>query len=102
MATVFATTRNVPSAANGSDGSTAPWCVVDFIRCRCKPCGQGSGSALPEDAPLVEMKILLRDGEIYGGADALVEIARAIWWLWPLFIFAQIPGAKALLRKTYL
>lgn len=57
---------------------------------------------LPEDAPLVEMKILLRDGQIRGGADALVEIARAIWWLWPLFIFAQIPGAKVLLRKTYL
>lgn len=55
-----------------------------------------------EGAPLIEMKLLTADGNIYGGADALVEIARAIWWLWPFSIFAQIPGAKALLRRTYL
>jgi predicted DCC family thiol-disulfide oxidoreductase YuxK len=57
---------------------------------------------LGDGEPLREMKLLMRDGKIFGGADALVEIARAIWWLWPLFVLAQIPGAKILLRKTYL
>jgi predicted DCC family thiol-disulfide oxidoreductase YuxK len=58
--------------------------------------------ALADGEPLREMKLLMRDGKISGGADALVQIARAIWWLWPLFVVAQIPGAKILLRKTYL
>ena len=57
---------------------------------------------IAEGQPLVEMKLLMRDGEIYGGADALVRIARAIWWLWPLFLVAQLPGVKILLRKTYI
>ncbi len=57
---------------------------------------------LAEGAPLLEMKLLTRDGRIHGGADALVQIARAIWWLCPCFLLAQIPGAKALLRRAYL
>ena len=35
---------------------------------------------LADAKPLVEMKLLARDGIIYGGADALMQIARAIWW----------------------
>jgi len=57
---------------------------------------------LASDHPLTEMKLLARDGRIYGGADALVQIARAVWWLWPLFAFAQIPGARTLLKMAYL
>jgi predicted DCC family thiol-disulfide oxidoreductase YuxK len=51
--------------------------------------------------PLVEMKLLTEDGQIYGGADALAQIARRIWWAWPLFALAQIPGAAILLRAIY-
>jgi predicted DCC family thiol-disulfide oxidoreductase YuxK len=57
---------------------------------------------LSEGEPLVEMKLLTRDGKIHGGADALAQIARAIWWAWPLYILAQIPGVKSLLRRIYL
>jgi predicted DCC family thiol-disulfide oxidoreductase YuxK len=57
---------------------------------------------LGENDPLVEMKLLTREGAIYGGADALAEMARRIWWAWPLFALAQMPGANALLRKVYL
>lgn len=57
---------------------------------------------LADGDPLVEMKLLTRYGAIYGGADALVQITRAVWWLWPLFALAQIPGAKTLLRAAYL
>src|SRR5277367_6740877 len=56
---------------------------------------------LKPDAPLVEMKLLTEDGQIYGGADALAQIARRIWWAWPLFALAQIPGTAILLRKIY-
>lgn len=57
---------------------------------------------LADSEPLVEMKFLDSKGAIYGGADALAQIARAIWWAWPQFVLAQLPGIKALLRKTYL
>ena len=48
-----------------------------------------------------EMKLLAADEQIYGGADAQVLLAKAIWWMWPLFAFAQIPGAMFLLRANY-
>lgn len=56
---------------------------------------------LGDGDPLVEMKLLMDGGVIYGGADALLEIARAIWWAWPLFAIAQFPGVKQLMRGIY-
>ena len=51
--------------------------------------------------PLTEMKLLMADGKIFGGADAQVQIAKAVWWMWPLFAFAQLPGVMFLLRANY-
>jgi predicted DCC family thiol-disulfide oxidoreductase YuxK len=51
--------------------------------------------------PLVEMKLLAKDEIIYGGVDALAQIARRIWWAWPLFALVQIPGMMILLRVIY-
>jgi predicted DCC family thiol-disulfide oxidoreductase YuxK len=56
---------------------------------------------LKPDEALTEMKLLTEGGEIYGGAEALVQIARRIWWAWPLFALAQIPGAMILFRAIY-
>jgi predicted DCC family thiol-disulfide oxidoreductase YuxK len=56
---------------------------------------------LQDDAPLLEMKLFTSDGRILGGADALICIARSIWWAWPLFLLAQIPGIKPILRIIY-
>ena len=47
------------------------------------------------------MRLLLADGRELGGADALVEIARRIWWAWPLFALAQVPGVMLLLHAAY-
>ncbi len=57
--------------------------------------------ALKLDEPLVEMKLLMEDGRIYGGADAFMQIARSIWWAWPLFVVAHIPGAMFLIHAIY-
>ncbi|HEY4417383.1 MAG TPA: DUF393 domain-containing protein [Verrucomicrobiae bacterium] len=51
--------------------------------------------------PLVEMKLLASDGQVYGGADALLQIARNIWWAWPLFVVAKIPGITPLFHIFY-
>jgi len=56
---------------------------------------------LEPNEPLVEMKLLAGDESIYGGAEALAQIARRIWWAWPLFAIAQIPGAMIPFRAIY-
>jgi predicted DCC family thiol-disulfide oxidoreductase YuxK len=56
---------------------------------------------LAENAPLLEMKLLTADGRIFGGADALIQLARAIRWAWPAFALAQLPGVKWALSRGY-
>src|SRR5258706_5252804 len=48
-----------------------------------------------------EMKLLAEDGRIYGGAEALLQMARLIWWARPLYALAQIPGGTVLFRAIY-
>ena len=57
-------------------------------------------SLLPE-AVLTEMRLLLSDGSVYGGADAIIEIARRIWWGWPVFLFGRLPGGRSAMRAIY-
>jgi predicted DCC family thiol-disulfide oxidoreductase YuxK len=57
--------------------------------------------ALPPDQLLLEMRVLTPDGEHIGGADALVFLAREVWWAWPLYGLAQLPGVLRLLRLAY-
>ena len=56
---------------------------------------------LNADEPLTEMKLLRESGEILGGADALIQMARVIWWLWPLYAFAKVPGIKPVMSLLY-
>ncbi len=56
---------------------------------------------VPEVELLNEMRLLLPDNRILGGADAAVVLARYIWWLWPLWLASKIPGAMPLLRAGY-
>ena len=48
-----------------------------------------------------EMHLLMSDGTRYGGADAVVALARHIWWARPLAWLAAIPGVMRLLRAAY-
>jgi predicted DCC family thiol-disulfide oxidoreductase YuxK len=48
-----------------------------------------------------EMLLLAPDGTAYGGADALIELTRKIWWARPLYWLSFVPGAKLGLRKAY-
>lgn len=55
----------------------------------------------PEDQLLGEMRVLLRNGETHGGADAIVALAKYVWWGWPLVALAQVPGVRRALRAAY-
>jgi predicted DCC family thiol-disulfide oxidoreductase YuxK len=57
--------------------------------------------ALPADQLLLEMRVLTTEGRQIGGADALVFLAREVWWTWPLHGLAQLPGMPRLLRSGY-
>ena len=50
---------------------------------------------------LAEMKLKTADGRIYGGADAFIYLAHLVWWAWPFFWLAQLPGVKPMLRAAY-
>lgn len=54
-----------------------------------------------EDHLLDEMRLRLQDGRVLGGAAAIVEIARSIWWAWPLWAVSRFPGAMRPLDATY-
>lgn len=57
--------------------------------------------ALPPEQLLVEMRLMTRGGKQFGGADALIHLAREVWWAWPLYLLAQLPGVRRLLRVLY-
>jgi predicted DCC family thiol-disulfide oxidoreductase YuxK len=56
---------------------------------------------LSHDKLMREIHFLMSDGAQYGGADAVIALARQIWWGRPLVWLAKIPGMKNLLRTAY-
>jgi alginate O-acetyltransferase complex protein AlgI len=56
---------------------------------------------LTDATALIEMRLLLADGKIFGGADALIETARNIWWTWPVWAISKIPGVIFIFRAIY-
>lgn len=50
---------------------------------------------------LLEMRLLLSDGQQSGGADAAVALAREIWWARPLVWLSRLPGMMDALRSAY-
>ena len=54
-----------------------------------------------EDRLLDEMRVRLDDGSVFGGAAAVVEIARRIRWAWPLSALSRLPGAMTPMRAAY-
>jgi predicted DCC family thiol-disulfide oxidoreductase YuxK len=61
----------------------------------------GECLGLRVEAPLREMRVVTLEGRCFGGADAVLFLARTIWWGWPLVVFGLLPGAKPLLRAGY-
>ena len=50
---------------------------------------------------LKELRFLLSDGRNYGGARAVVAVAREIWWARPFVWLAAIPGMMRVLDAGY-
>jgi predicted DCC family thiol-disulfide oxidoreductase YuxK len=63
--------------------------------------GASAELGVRDDQLLDEMRLRLNDGTVFGGAAAVVEIARRIWWAWPLWALSRLPGAMRPLRAAY-
>ena len=57
--------------------------------------------SVPPGDLLQEMRVLMPDGETRGGADAVLWLARHVWWASPLRWIAATPGGMPLLRSIY-
>ena len=57
--------------------------------------------ALPPEELFHEMRVATAEGEVYGGAQAIVHLSRQIWWAWPLYAAAKVPGVPSLLGAGY-
>jgi predicted DCC family thiol-disulfide oxidoreductase YuxK len=85
---------------------TARW--LDPILCR-----RGLGVAPLQDARvgallglsrrelLKELRFLKSDGTHTGGANAVLAVAREIWWAHPLLWLAALPGMMSVLNTAY-
>jgi predicted DCC family thiol-disulfide oxidoreductase YuxK len=61
----------------------------------------GSLLGLTREQLLTELRFLDADGVLYGGAEALLVLARAISWARPLIWFSRIPGMSRVLDAAY-
>lgn len=63
--------------------------------------GTSAEFGVPDDQLLAEMRLRLPDGSRFGGAAAAVEIARHIWWAWPVWALSRLPGAMRAMGAGY-
>jgi predicted DCC family thiol-disulfide oxidoreductase YuxK len=54
----------------------------------------------PEQA-LEEMRVLTADGQVFGGAEAVIFLARQLWWTAPLTAIARLAFVQRLLDRSY-
>jgi predicted DCC family thiol-disulfide oxidoreductase YuxK len=56
---------------------------------------------MPTETLLEEMRVLTADGVHLSGADAIIYLARRIWWATPLYAMSLLPGVLPLLHTGY-
>jgi predicted DCC family thiol-disulfide oxidoreductase YuxK len=61
----------------------------------------GALLGLSQTELLLEMRLLLGNGQQTGGADAAAALAHEIWWARPLVWLSKLPGVMQLLRRAY-
>jgi predicted DCC family thiol-disulfide oxidoreductase YuxK len=61
----------------------------------------GALLGMPRQELLRELRFLHADSRYCGGANAVLAVAREIWWARPLVWLATIPGVMSLLHAGY-
>lgn len=61
----------------------------------------GALLGMKRDELMRELRLMMGNGEQFGGAEVIVALSREIWWAKPVAWIANIPGAMRLLRSAY-
>jgi predicted DCC family thiol-disulfide oxidoreductase YuxK len=48
-----------------------------------------------------EMLVMTPDGQVFGGGEAVLYLARRIWWAKPLSVLGLTPVGHRLMKKAY-
>ena len=56
---------------------------------------------LTKEEALQEMRVLTSTGEVFGGVDAVIFLARQVWWAAPLAWLSRLPMIHAILDRLY-
>lgn len=56
---------------------------------------------LTREEALEEMRVLTATGEVFGGADAVIFLARQLWWARPVAFLAHLRFVHARLHRLY-
>lgn len=54
-----------------------------------------------DSTTIQEMRLLLGDGLCYGGGDAVIRLARELWWAWPLSWIGSFAPGRFLIGRVY-
>ena len=61
----------------------------------------GALLGMPRAELLRELRFLLSDGRQYGGTDAVLAVAREVWWARPVVWLSLIPGMANVMKAGY-
>ena len=56
---------------------------------------------LSREELLRDLRFLMSDGTQYAGADAVLTVARQVWWMRPLVWISRIPKSMPFLHSLY-
>lgn len=61
----------------------------------------GALLGLPREELLLALRFVLSDGSRYSGADAVLAVARELWWGRPLVWLSKLPGVLPAMHAGY-
>ncbi len=61
----------------------------------------GALLALSREEQLLALRFVIEEGTQFSGADAMLALAREMWWARPLFWLSRLPGIMPWLRAGY-
>lgn len=58
-------------------------------------------SDLSDEQLLEALRVVRSDGRHLAAGDALIHLARYVWWLWPIWLAGQVAPLRVLIRAVY-
>jgi len=58
-------------------------------------------TGMSDELLLKDIRVLLKDGTLYSGAEAYFYCMKRIWWAWPLYVVFELPVFNAMFRLCY-